>query len=293
MKKKFSGVVVPMITPLTKNKAGNTCLKIDTEAVSRIMKVFAENDISPLILGTTGESSSIGCAESLVFIRTAVEIRQSNQMVYAGLVGNNVAELHERAKLYADAGVDAVVSTLPSYYILTPQQMENYYLRLADATPCPVLIYNIKATTQMSIPLEVIERLSQHPNIAGLKDSERDEERLKLLTDRYRYRADFSFFCGWGAKSLESLQLGADGIVPSTGNVVPELYKTMIDAFKSGNMALAEEMQQKTDEVALQYQQGRTLGQSLAVLKAMMRKRNLCESCMMPPLNEIDQIQTT
>ena len=279
--KKYKGVVVPMITPLTKD------LQIDKTAAGTIMSGFAENGISPLVLGTTGESSSISKHDSEVLLKAVVETKQNHQTVYAGLVDNNVAEAIAKARLYASLGADVVVATLPSYYPLTPLQMEKFYLQLAENSPCPVMMYNIKATTQMSIPLETVERLSKHPNIAGLKDSERDEQRLEACIRTYRNRMDFSFFCGWGAQSLKSLQMGADGVVPSTGNVVPEMYKTLYEAFLQHDDALAGEMQESTDAVAAVYQQGRTLGQSLAALKILMERRGLCQRYMMPPLTEL------
>ncbi|MBQ7162000.1 MAG: dihydrodipicolinate synthase family protein [Bacteroidales bacterium] len=280
MKKKFQGVVVPMITPLKQN------LTIDTAAVTRIMGKFAENGISPLVLGTTGESASVGEKESLRFMQAAVKARKPGQLVYAGLVGNDVGALLSLARQYADMGVDAVVSTLPSYYILTPDQMKKFYLTLAETVKAPVFMYNIKATTQMSIPLEVVEELSHHPNIAGLKDSERDEEKMKKSIELFEDRADFSFFCGWGAQGGNSLKLGADGIVPSTGNIVPELYGWLYRAFTSGDFAAVDHFQALTDQVGAVYQKGRTLGQSLAALKVLMHDAGLCGTTMMPPLTE-------
>ncbi|WP_282335061.1 dihydrodipicolinate synthase family protein [Pinibacter soli] len=279
--KKYAGIVVPMITPLTKE------LQPDVEAVKKIMLQFAQNNISPLVLGTTGESPSIGKKESEMFVATAVQCKQGNQIIYAGLVGNNFAEVIESAKCYAGLGADVVVATLPSYYTLTPAQMENFYLQLAEQSPCPVMMYNIKATTQMTIPLDVVARLSKHPNIKGLKDSERDPERLKECIDTYKNNKDFSFFCGWGAQGFSSLAMGADGIVPSTGNIVPELYKKMYDAFVSQNFDAAKKYQQETDDIAVLYQKDRTLGQSLAALKLMMHARNMCQPYMMPPLTEL------
>lgn len=285
--KKYKGVVVPMITPLTKE------LKIDVAAVNKIMAVFAENNISPLLLGTTGEAASVGQAESMAFVDAAVKAKQNNQVIYAGLSGNNVAGLIERAKCYAGLGVDVVVSNLPSYYVLTPSEMEKYYTMLADASPCPVMMYNIKATTQMSIPPETVEKLSKHPNIVGLKDSDRDIQRLESYIHTYKDRPDFSFFCGWAAMGLSSLRMGADGIVPSSGNVVPEMYRELYNAFLKNDIPAAEHWQRKTDEAAVIYQQGKTLGQSLAALKAMMKIRGLCQHYMMPPLMELSEEETT
>jgi 4-hydroxy-tetrahydrodipicolinate synthase len=283
MHKKFSGVVVPMITPL------NNDLSIDTDAVARIMKSFSGNGIHPLILGTTGESSSVGEKESFDFLKAAISSKGRGQCIYAGLVGNQVADLIKRGNQYGKLGADVVVATLPSYYILTPAQMVSFYTTLADKIGVPVMIYNIKATTQMSIPLNVVEQLSKHPNIWGLKDSERDEERMKRCIETYKERADFSYFCGWGAQSAGSLELGADGIVPSTGNIVPELYGELYKAACKENWEKAARYQKLTDDVAAIYQKDRTLGESLAALKVMMNNEGLCGTNMMPPLTELSR----
>lgn len=282
MQKRFSGVVVPMVTPLNKN------FTVDLLAVKRIVKLFAENGIHPLVLGTTGESSSISELESFRLVEAAVSAKADNQCVYAGLVGNQVGDLIHRGNLYISSGADCVVATLPSYYGLTLSQMTLFYKTLADEIYGALMMYNIKATTQMSIPLEVVRELSKHPNIWGLKDSERDLERMKFCIDWYKENPNFSFFCGWGAQSFGSLKLGADGIVPSTGNYVPEMYKGLYEAALNNDWDTCEKWQQETDAVAQEYQKGKTLGESLAVLKALMHKKELCNKTMMPPLTEVE-----
>lgn len=280
-RKKYSGVVVPMVTPLTGSK------KIDVAAVERIIKSFSDNDLSPLILGTTGESCSFSTKESEEMVKATVASKGSSQHIYVGLVGNNVQELVISGQKYFDLGADVVVATLPSYYLLTPAQMMAYYETLADQLPGPLMMYNIKATTQMSMPLEVVEQLSHHYNIWGLKDSERDLERLQKSITAYRQRKDFSFFCGWGGQSAHSLHLGADGIVPSTGNFVPELYKQLYLAAIHQKPEEADLYQRETDEVARIYQEGRSLGESIAALKVMMSVGDKCEPYMKPPLTEL------
>lgn len=282
MKKKFSGVVVPMVTPLL------TDYTIDVDAVEKLIGIFAQYNIHPLVLGTTGESSSFSEYESLRLVEMAVKNKGENQVIYAGLVGNQVDELISRGRKYMDLGADCVVATLPSYYVLNPKQMEKFYLTLADEIPGPVMMYNIKATTQMSLPLDVVEKLSYHPNIFGLKDSERDQERLKKCIESFKNREDFSFFCGWGAQSFGSLLRGADGIVPSTGNLVPEMYEKLYQAALQGDWHECEKWQIETDAVAIKYQKDRTLGESLAKLKDLMSDLGLCGKTMMPPLTEIE-----
>lgn len=139
----------------------------------------------------------------------------------------------------------------------------------------------------MSLPPDLVAELSQHPNIAGLKDSERDPARLNECIRKYKNRSDFSFFCGWGAQGANSLILGADGIVPSTGNVVPEIYCKLYKAVLAGNTDAALLYQQQTDRVAELYQKDRSLGNSLAALKVLMKARGLCGTMMMPPLSSL------
>lgn len=283
MQKRFSGVVVPMITPLKSD------FTIDSKAVERIIRLFDKNGIHPLALGTTGESSSISETEGYRFVEAIVKAKGKNQCVYAGLVGNQVEALIDRGNKYIELGADCVVSTLPSYYILTPRQMIDFYTTLADKIHGPVMMYNIKATTQMSIPIEVVAELSNHPNIWGLKDSERDAERMKVFIENYKSREDFSYFCGWGAQSAGSLELGADGIVPSTGNIVPEMYGRLYQSAINRNWTECKKWQEETDKVAVIYQKDRTLGESLAALKVLMNSIGVCNTSMMPPLTELSK----
>ncbi len=276
-----------MITPL------NTDFTVDIKAVESIMRLFSKQGINPLVLGTTGESSSISDMESCRLVEAAVRSKAENQCVYAGLVGNEVQGLIERANKYIQLGADCVVATLPSYYILTPAQMTVFYTQLADKISGPVIMYNIKATTQMTIPLDVVKKLSIHPNIYGLKDSERDAERMQTCIETYKNNPEFSYFCGWGAKSFGSLLLGADGIVPSTGNIVPEMYGKLYSAALNGDWAECEKWQEATDKVAVIYQKDRTLGESLAALKVLMNGVGICNITMLPPLTELSESQVS
>lgn len=282
MQKRFSGVVVPMITPLNKD------LTVDVIAVERIITLFATHGINPLVLGTTGESSSINEVESCRLVAAAVKAKGENQCIYAGLVGNQVDDLINRGNKYINLGADCVVATLPSYYTLTSAQMTLFYQTLADKISGPVMMYNIKATTQMSIPMEVVATLASHPNIWGLKDSERDYDRMKAFIERYKNDENFSYFCGWGAQSAGSMQLGADGIVPSTGNYVPEMYGKLYAAGMNEDWDECNKWQDETDQMALLYQKDRTLGESLAVLKSLMNEKGICQTTMMPPLTAVN-----
>ena len=283
-KKKYQGVVVPLVTPVTEQG------QLDVAAVERIIAFFGNNQVSPLLMGTTGEGNSVSSADGLLLVETAVKANRQLSTpitIYAGLTGNCFAEQLRQADAYLKAGADVIVATLPTYYALTEQQMYGYYKLLADSITGPLMLYNILATTHMSIPVEVIRRLADHPNLVGLKDSERDLERMQQCIALSKGREDFCYFCGWAAQSAYSLSLGGDGIVPSTGNFVPDMFSALFEAARSGDFKEANRLQDATNEIAKIYQSGRTLGQSLAALKVMMQTKGLCEPWMLMPLTRL------
>lgn len=276
--KKYKGIIVPAVTPLTAS------FQLDEAAVERIFANFYQHNISPFILGTTGESASLSNQIKIDYIKAAAKNKKAGSVLYAGISSNVFNESVDFAKLCADNAVDAVAATLPSYYALKDGQMLKYFEDLADAIPLPMIIYNIPATTHMSIPLEVIDELSMHPNIVAVKDSERSEERLMKSLELWKDRRDFGHFLGWAAKSAIALIGGSNGLIPSTGNVAPEIYSAMWNAFVDKDFKQVYAMQQLSDKYGDIYQADKTLGESLWALKILMKEKDLCEAVVMPPL---------
>ncbi len=281
--KKFKGIIVPAVTPLTAS------FKIDEAAVEKIFSQFYQHSISPFILGTTGESASLPLSVKEEYVKAAEKNKKTGSVLYAGISSNVFEESVEFATFCADHGVDAVAATLPSYYALTEAQMKKYFEKLADAVPLPMIIYNIPATTHMSIPLQLIDELSHHPDIIATKDSERSDERLQKSLELWKDREDFGHFLGWAAKSAEALIGGSDGLIPSTGNLVPDIYDVMLQAVEQGDHSKANEMQRLSDAYGNLYQGGKTLGESLWALKVLMNEKNLCKPFVMPPLQPMPE----
>ena len=276
--KKYSGVIIPAITPLTSNH------KLDEGAVEKLFSYLYKYNTLPFILGTTGESSSLPLSLKEAYVKAAVKNKKPGTLLYAGISSNVVNESIEFAKFCADNGVDVVAANLPSYYALTESQIRKHYELLADRCPLPLVIYNIPSTTHMSIPLELIDALSHHPNVIATKDSERNEERLKQSLALWKDREDFSHFLGWSVKSAEALINGSDGLIPSTGNLVPGVYSQMFEAVEAGNYQKAHEMQKLSDVYGSLYQSNRILGETLWALKVLLKEKGICDSIVMPPL---------
>lgn len=284
--KKFRGIIIPAITPLTSN------FKLDKQAVEKIFENFYRHGVSPFILGTTGESTSLPVELKQKYVKKAGKLKEKNTVLYAGISSNCFEESVNFANYCFDHGLDAVAATLPSYYALTESQVKKYFIELADKINGPLIIYNIPATTHMSIPVQLAEELSYHPNIAGIKDSERSEERLQQSLALWKDRQDFGHFLGWAARSVPALFSGSAGLIPSTGNLVPEIYAAMWRAVMEGNRQKANDMQELSDAYGNLYQAGKTLGESLWALKYLMQEENLCNDYVMPPLHELGEQET-
>jgi 4-hydroxy-tetrahydrodipicolinate synthase len=276
--KKYCGVVVPMMTPFT---AAHT---VDSAAAAKLADHVVAAKAHPFILGTTGEAVSIPHKQRKDLVSATVKATGGRALVYVGISGNSQQDALEEGKRYHDLGADVLVTTMPSYYPVSPDQMLRYLESLANGLPCPLIIYNIPATTHLSIPLEVVDKLSAHPNIAGFKDSEKGVERISAAAALWKDRQDFSYLLGWALMSQSALEQGADGIVPSTGNLAPVVYQRLYEAARAGDAALAALAQQKADRISAMYQKDRILSDSLSAFKAMLAGYGLCGPDVLPPL---------
>ena len=278
VKETYCGVIVPMVTPLDARGA------IDDLGVRRIIGNLVANRCSPFVAGTTGESSSISDARKAELVRIAVEEAAGKELVYAGIADNCLEESLSKARLYRDLGADAVVAHLPWYYPIDDAHMREYFLALAEACPLPVMMYNIPVTTNLSLPLELLDELSRHENIVGVKDSERGDDRLRESLELWRDREDFTFHLGWAAMSSFGLQNGLDGIVPSSANLVPGVYRGIYDAARSGDAAEADRLQTIGDEISDYYQVGYPLSRSVPRFKAMLNAFGFCQPYVASPM---------
>lgn len=288
--KKYAGVVIPMVTPITEDG------KIDQTSAVRIFDHLVESNTFPFLLGTTGEAASVPMASRIELIKCVMDQASEESLVYAGISDNCLENSLFLAQKFADLGVGAGVAHLPSYYPLSDSHMIKYYEMLADKSPLPIIIYNILSTTHMSIPLDVIDKLSHHPNIMGMKDSERDLDRMRQSAEMFSSRKDFSILCGWTTQSSATLAMGFDGIVPNPGNITPGLFKALYDSVLNGRAEDAEKLQEKANEIADIFQKDRSLSQVFAGLKLIMSILGLCEPWVLPPLirlnaKEEEQIQ--
>lgn len=282
-KKRFSGVVVPLVTPLTSR------LMLDEEAVIRLVHRMTTGACQSFIMGTTGEAPSLPMTLRMRYIELSARQKKFGDL-YVGISSFCIEDSIQLARHAADHGADAVVATVPYFFPLTREQILGYYTTLADKSPLPLIMYNIPVTTHVSLPLDLMEALSYHPNIAGFKDSEQNDTRLMEALSMWRDRKDFSHFMGSAARSVLALENGSDGIVPSAGNLEPGWYAKLYNNATGGQHA--GHYQRITDALGMVYQRERTLGESLWALKEMLHLHGVCSSHMMPPLTKGNETES-
>ncbi len=276
-----SGVIVPLVTPATADG------RLDEAAAARLVDHVIRGGCGVMGCGTTGEVASLPDAVRRRYVELAVRAAGGRAPVFACIAHNCFENSVALARAHLAAGADAVVAMLPNYFKLEPADMRAYFAHLAAAIPGPVYLYNMPATTGMSVPVEILGELATVKNIVGLKDSETTPGRREAVAAALGGRADFALFMGSAASSVAALQLGFVGLVPSSGNLRPEWWRDLFAAAQAGDWTRAQELQRLTDEFAAVYQQGRSLGNSLAALKSALSEHNLCAPTMFPPLTAL------
>lgn len=286
---KYHGAVIPVVTPFTPSG------EIDEPSLFKLLDNLVAGGVSGIfVLGTTGEGAQVPRSLRLRLVEQTVQRVNHRALVYAG-VGDTHPDGVISGNEFLKAGADVIVSRPPAGLPL--KQLEPWYRALLDGLEGPLFIYNMPMTTNVSIPLDVIGNLLGHPRLVGIKDSENNPARLEELMARFGGQPDFSVFVGVGALMEKGLKLGADGIVPSVGNLIPDVCEQMCVAAKKADWATVGMLAARMSAVASLYQKGRNLNESLAALKAAMHCRGLCTPDVLPPLRimpvpEIEKIRS-
>lgn len=272
-----------MVTPFTADG------RLDEPSVGKLVDSLLEGKVDGIfVMGTTGEGVAIPDADRRRLVNLTVARVKGAVKVFAGISNSHPNEV-DAANDYLRAGVDAVVVHPPVG--MATEKMLPWFQKLLDGINGPLLLYNMPMTTKVSIPLETVEKLLGHPRLAGIKDSEKDPQRLTELLKKFGGKKDFSIFVGVGALMEKGLKQGADGIVPSVGNLIPRECYDICAAARVADWASVDKHASRMNAVAALYQTGRTLNESLSALKAAMSCRGLCTSHVLPPLHSLSSAQ--
>ncbi|NUU03611.1 4-hydroxy-tetrahydrodipicolinate synthase [Herbaspirillum robiniae] len=233
----FKGIVPALITPMTRDE------ELDEAGLRTLVDRLIDSGVHGLfVLGTNGEFISLSEQEKLRVARIAVEQSRGRVPVIAGTGAYATREVVELNKKMQDQGVDAVSVITPYFNGATQPELFKHYERIAQSTSLPVMLYTIPAKTGITLNIDTVRRLSEIPNIRGIKDSGGDFDRLVQLIGLRR--DDFAVFTGTDSMILWTLMAGGDGAVAATTNAVPSVVMSIWNNFQKGDIAAARKSQE-------------------------------------------------
>jgi 4-hydroxy-2-oxoglutarate aldolase len=234
----MAGIFPPIPTPF--DAAG----ELDLEALAFNFKKWDPYPIAGyVILGTNGEFPYLSEPEKLAYLEAARKHIPPGKLFLAGVGCESTHSTVTLVKKVAALGADVALLITPSYYKskMDGAALAHYYQAVSDASPIPVSIYNMPANTNVDMSAELIIKLSQHPNIIGVKDSSGN---LAKLGEILRYaRPGFQVLAGSAGFLYPALCLGAIGGVLALSNIAPQQCCDILHFFHQGLHAEAKELQ--------------------------------------------------
>lgn len=235
--KKFSlqGIVPPIPTPVTGDDS------IDVSATKALVDYLLKGGIDGLMpLGGTGEYGSLAREERVRMVATCVEAVDGKVPVMPGVLDPGFYDALQAGKAFAGAGANAVMVVTPYYTNPTTLGVRDYFMRYADESPIPILIYEIPYRTRIAVAPEVLHELSRHENIIGMKACNTDM--YHFLRVMAGVAESFSVLSGEDSLLPLHVAAGARGAVCVTATLLPRTWQAVYKLASEGQTTKALEM---------------------------------------------------
>ena len=234
----YSGSMVALVTPMHADGA------LDDDSLQKLIEFHISEGTDAIVaVGTTGESATLSVEEHSGVIRKVVEQVNGRVPVIAGTGANSTSEAIELTGYAKELGADAALLVTPYYNRPTQEGMYLHFKAIAEAVDIPQILYNVPSRTASDLLPETVGRLSQVPNIIGIKEATGDVSRVKQI--RQLSADDFELYTGEDGNTVDFILAGGVGVISVTANVAPRLMHDMCVAAINGDEAKAREINQK------------------------------------------------
>ena len=278
--KELRGVLPALVTPLTRDGG------VDEPAVARLVAHVLAGGVHGLLpLGSTGESASLDEKARRAMLTATVTAAAGTVPVICGVVQSRLAAARAEVKTAAELGADAALVAPPYYYPIDQATVLDFYRRVADASPLPILVYNIPQNTKVVIEPGTLAMLAHEGAVAGVKDSSRDFEYFETVCVAVRDLPEFRIFTGSDTMLLASLAMGGAGTICGAGNIAPGWVVKIFDDFERGNLEAARAQQ----DLLLQLILAVRGGVFPAAIKAAMHLQGICDPWPATPVAPLDE----
>lgn len=229
---RLKGTGVALVTPF------NTDLSVDFKSLKKLLEHVSAGGVDYLvILGTTGETSTVTWEEKKEIIKFIVENNPRKLPLVMGLGGNNTQSIVQGLSQLKEFPFEAILSVSPYYNRPSQQGLIQHYQTLADASPFPLILYNVPARTGSNVTAKTTIELAKHPNIIGTKEASGDLNQCSEI--HFNTPADFLLISGEDSLTLAMMALGAVGAISVIANLQPAPFSQMTHEALKGNFAKA------------------------------------------------------
>ena len=231
----FKGAGVAIVTPFKNGE-------FDKESYEKLIEFQIENKTQALIvLGTTGEATTISFEEKEEIIRTAVSKVNKRIPVIIG-TGSNCTDTAIKSTIQAEElGADGILLVTPYYNKCTNKGMISHFTEVAKSTKLPIILYNVPGRTGVNIPPEVILEMIKVENIVGVKEASGNIS--QILEIKRLVPKDFMIYSGNDDQIIPIYACGGHGVISVASNVIPKEIQEMCEAFMSGDVEEALRLQ--------------------------------------------------
>jgi 4-hydroxy-2-oxoglutarate aldolase len=235
--KKIEGVFAPVATPFGTDAEQS----IDFGRLAENLAKFDRTKLAGIVaLGSNGEFTMLSRQEKLALVAAIRKGLSGGKLLIAGTGCESLRETVELTKGAADGGADAALVINPCYYKrdLTEPALEKFFTAVADASPIPVMVYNMPGNSGVNLPPGLVTRLSAHDNITGVKDSGGNIVQISEIIAEAP--SDFSVFAGSGSYLFATAVLGGKGGTLAVANAAPDLCAEIYDLCRKGDASSLE-----------------------------------------------------
>ncbi len=239
LRKQLQGTGVAIVTPF------KSTMEVDFDALGKLIDFIIDNRIEYIVtLGTTGETPTLDTEEKFEIINFTYERVNNRVPVVVGIGGNNTREVMENLQSYPLEKAVAVLSASPYYNKPSQEGIFQHYKNVADASPKPVILYNVPGRTGSNITAETTLRLAKEvENIAGIKEASGNMVQcMHILRDRPE---DFLVVSGDDHITLPLIACGMDGVISVAANCFPKDFSEMVRYCLKGDYVSARPLHNK------------------------------------------------
>ncbi|XP_014667509.1 PREDICTED: 4-hydroxy-2-oxoglutarate aldolase, mitochondrial-like [Priapulus caudatus] len=236
----LSGIFPPIVTPFKKNEDLHLVkLKENLQKWNKI------NFKGYVVLGSNGEAVHLTPEERVDVVKCVRDNSARGKLLLAGAGCESTRETIEMSKRVADAGADAVLVITPSFFKAKMNNVAiiDHFTKVADASPVPLILYNMPANTVVDMSVDAVIQLSEHPNIIGFKDSGGDLAKLGYIVLKTKDNG-FQVLAGSAGFLLPSYVIGCVGGICAVANIVGQTVCDVHSLYHKGDMETALQLQQ-------------------------------------------------